>query len=117
MMIIVLWILFQLIIKCSYSDPLIKNYQIVDLLENSPLNTFVIELTKSSHKLILLNINGFESKYFSIINGNIYTKNLIDREEFLHEKYCLNKFYCQIELHILVDDGLAYWVVPIHIIE
>ncbi|CAF0955117.1 unnamed protein product [Rotaria sp. Silwood1] len=117
MMIIIISILFVIIIKNSYSNPIIKTYPVVDLLENIPLNTFVIELTNSSNKLILINLNEFETKLFSIINGNIYTKDLIDREEFIDKKYCLDKFYCKIELQILVDDGLAYWIIPIHIID
>ncbi|CAF0976847.1 unnamed protein product [Rotaria sordida] len=117
MKIIIIICILNVIIKSSYSNPLIKSYPIIDLLENSPLNTFVIELTNSSNKLILINLNEFETKLFSIINGNIYTKNLIDREEFLDKKYCLDKFYCKIELQILVDDGLAYWIIPIHIVD
>ena len=117
------WILF-ILIECSISKSLIRTSPIVDLVENSRLNTFVIQLNESldianttSHKFVLLNINGFESKLFSIINGNIYTKDLIDREELIDNNYCSGRPYCKIELHILVDDGLAYMVIPIHIIE
>lgn len=121
MMIIDIFLLF-VVIKLSFSKTSLITYPIVDLLENSPLNTFVISLNSSlnmnnSTKLILLNLNGYESNLFSIINGNIYTKNSIDREEFLREKYCLDNSYCKIEIHILVNDGLAYWIIPIHIIE
>lgn len=115
-MIIIVYLL-SVLIKCSYSNPLIKTYPIIDLLENSPLNTFIVEITQSSNKLNLLNINRFETKLFSLKNGSIYTKDLIDREEFIDQQYCLNKRYCKIELQILVDDGLAYWIVPIHIVE
>ncbi|CAF4194172.1 unnamed protein product, partial [Rotaria sp. Silwood2] len=117
MMMIIQICILCIIIKSSYSNPLIKTYPIVDLLENSPLNTFVIELTNSSNKLILINLNEFETKLFSIINGNIYTKDFIDREEFIDKKYCLDKFYCKIELQILVDDGIAYWIIPVHIVD
>ncbi|CAF3347849.1 unnamed protein product [Rotaria socialis] len=117
MMMMMIIYLLSVIIKCSYSNPSIRTYPIVDLLENSPLNTFIIEVTQSTNKLNLLNINRFETKLFSIRNGSIYTKDLIDREEFLDRQYCLNKFYCKIELQILVDDGFAYWIVPIHIVD
>lgn len=120
MKIIIILILLFYKIKSSYLNrtPIIKSYEVIDLLENSPLNTFVIGLEEySKSKLILLNINEFETKYFSMINGNIYTKNLIDREEFLNKKYCLNKFYCQIELHVFINNGLAYLIIPIHIVE
>jgi hypothetical protein len=116
-----LWICFVLI-KYSFSKTSITNYPTVDLLENSPLNTLVIQLTPSLNKsklskLVLLNMSGFESDMFSIINGSIYTINSIDREQFIREKYCLDNLYCKIELHILVDGGLAYWVIPVHIVE
>ncbi|CAF1067307.1 unnamed protein product [Adineta steineri] len=116
-----LWILF-ILIQYSFSKTSITNYPTVDLFENSPLNTLVIQLTTSlnitkSSKLALLNMIGFELDMFSIINGSIYTIDFIDREEFITEKYCLDNLYCKIELHILVNDGLAYWVIPIHIID
>lgn len=120
-LIILLKILNILIKPCS-SNPSIITSTIIDLLENSPINTLVIDLTDISNnsnvtKLHLLNINGFETKYFLIKDGKIHTKNLIDREEFIDKKYCLSKFYCKIELQILVNNGLAYWIIPIHIIE
>ncbi|CAF0846479.1 unnamed protein product [Adineta ricciae] len=109
-------------IKYSFSKTLITNYPTVDLVENSPLNTLVIQLTTSLNitrtpKLFLLNTSGFECDVFTIVNGSIYTINSIDREEFLRRKYCLDNLYCKIELQILVDDGLAYWVIPIHIVD
>jgi hypothetical protein len=112
--------MLSMLIKCSFSKTSVTNYPTVDLLENSPLNTIVIQLIKSNmkqSKLVLLNMAGFESNTFSVINGSIYTTNLIDREQFINEKRCFDRLYCVIELHILVDDGFAYWVIPIHIIE
>ncbi|CAF1229404.1 unnamed protein product [Adineta ricciae] len=100
----------------------VTNYPTIDLVENSPLNTLVIQLTTSlnitrTSKLVLLNMSGFESDVFTIVNGSIYTTNSIDREEFLRRKYCLDNLYCKVELQILVDNGLAYWVIPIHVVD
>ncbi|UJR25047.1 hypothetical protein I4U23_006407 [Adineta vaga] len=117
-----LWLLL-VFLKYSFSEILITNYPTVDLLENSPLNTLIIHLTTSlnltrTSKLVLLNMSGFELDMFTIINGSIYTIDVIDREEFLRNKYCLDSLYCKIELHILVNDRLlAYWVIPIHIVD
>ncbi len=115
-------ILFFIIIKYTFCKISITNYPIVDLIENSPLNTLVISLSRitnltNSTKLILLNLNGFETNLFSIINGSIYTIHSIDREEFIDKQYCLDNLYCKIEIHILVNDGNGYWIIPIHIIE
>ena len=115
------WLVF-VFIKYSFSQTLITSYPTVDLVENSPLNTLVIQLTTSlnitrTSKLVLLNMSGFEFDFFTIVNGSIYTTNPIDREEFLRKKYCFDNSYCKIELHILVDDGSAYWVIPIHVVE
>jgi len=120
-MIINLSILF-ILIKLTYCKISITNYPTVDLLENSPLNTFVVSLSRltnltNSTKLVLLNLNGYETTMFSIINGSIYTINSIDREEFIEKQYCLDNLYCKIEIHILVNDGNGYWIIPIHIIE
>ena len=38
-------------------------------------------------------------------------------EQFLIEKRCFDRSFCLIELHILVNDGFQYWIIPIHIIE
>ncbi|CAF4266507.1 unnamed protein product, partial [Adineta steineri] len=72
---------------------------------------------KNEMKLILLNLSGFERNYFEIKNENLYTINEIDREDFLNSKKCFDRSYCLIELHILVNDGQQYWVIPIHIVD
>ena len=94
----------------------IKTYPTIDLKENIPLNTKVIEL-KTKSKLVLLNLSEFEKNLFSIINESIYTINIIDREQLIGEKRCFDRLYCLIELHILVNDGQQYRVIPIHILE
>ena len=112
-----LWLL--IVIRSSFSATLTKTYPTVDLKENSEINTNVVQLTgdASRLKLALLNLGGFERNLFEIRNGNIYTINEIDREQLLVEKRCFDRLYCLIELHILVNDGEEYWVIPIHIIE
>ena len=97
-----LWILF-ILVKCLHCQPIIETFSTVDLLENSQLNTFVIQLIEqltsvdnSSTKLVRLNLSGFERDLFSIIHGSLYTKGAIDREEMLAKKYCMNKFYTRI---------------------
>ena len=119
MLIHVCILIIIIIIQVSFSITSIKTYPTINLKENSPINTKVIELTESEKelKLILLNLGGFETKYFGIINESIYTINEIDREQFLGEKRCFDRSYCLIELHILVNDGQSYWVIPIHIVE
>jgi len=115
--------IFLILIKYSLSKTSIITYPLVDLIENSPINTSIISLTSSSslklnkRKYVLLNINEYETDKFEIRNENIYTKNEIDREEFIEKNYCLNNSYCQIEVHIIVNDGLEYIIIPIHIIE
>jgi len=110
-----------IIIKICLSTTSIKTYPTVNLTENVPINTNVIKLIKdeekNDYKLILLNLGGFETNLFEIKNENIYTINQIDREQFIIEKRCFDRLYCLIELHILVNDGQQYWVIPIHIIE
>jgi hypothetical protein len=115
-------ILLLIIIKSCLSSTSIKTYPTVNLTENVPINTNVIQLIKDeekneNYKLILLNLGGFETNLFEIKNENIYTINEIDREQFIIEKRCFDRLYCLIELHILVNDGQQYWVVPIHIVE
>ncbi|CAF1094449.1 unnamed protein product [Rotaria sp. Silwood1] len=98
---------------------LTKTYPTIDLKENIPINTNILQLTKEvkNLKLILLNLGGFETNLFSINNENLFTINEIDREKLLGEKRCFDRSYCLIELHILVNDGEQYWVIPIHIID
>jgi hypothetical protein len=97
----------------------VTNYPTVDLLENVPINTLVLRLTQETrkHKLVLLNMSGFESNMFSVVNGSVYTTNVIDREQLVAEKRCLDRLSCTLGLHVLVDDGLAYWVIPVHVVE
>jgi hypothetical protein len=112
-----------LVIKFTFCKISITNYPTIDLVENCPLHTLVVSLSRlntnltSTTKLVLLNLNGFESNMFSIINGSIYTVHSIDREEFIDKQYCLDNLYCKIEIHILVNDGNGYWIIPIHIVE
>ena len=102
----------------------IKTYPTIDVRENVPLNSEVIELKSNNGvgrgrwKLILLNLAGFESMYFGLNEENVLqTRHSIDREEFLQAKRCFDRLFCLIELHILVNDGEEYLVIPIHIVE
>ena len=115
----------MMMMKSSTSTTSIKTYPTVHLRENVPINTTVISLLTNEErsvemkrlKLSLLNLSGFETNLFEIRNGNICTTNEIDREQFVGEKRCFDRLYCLIELHILVNDGQQYWVIPIHIVE
>ena len=112
-------ILFYMMKSCL-STTSIKTYPTVNLTENSRINTEVVKLRRKEEremKLILLNLGGFETNLFIIKNESIYTINEIDREQFVGEKRCFDRSYCLIEVHILVNDGEQYWVIPIHIIE
>lgn len=113
------YFLLFIIIKRTFSITLTKTYPTVDLKENCPINTNVFQLINEVKdlKLILLNLGGFETNLFSIKNENIFTINEIDREQLITEKRCFDRSYCLIELHILVNDGEQYWVIPIHIVE
>jgi hypothetical protein len=121
-MLVKIFILFYFI-KSSLSITSIKTYQTVELKENSPINTNVLQLIPTfgndvnKLKLVLLNLGGFETNLFTIMNESIYTINEIDREKLIGEKRCFDRSKCLIELHILVNDGERYWVIPIHIIE
>ncbi|CAF0980028.1 unnamed protein product [Adineta steineri] len=99
----------------------IKTYSTINIKENVKINTKIYEFSepnnKNEMKLILLNLSGFERNYFEIKNQDLYTINEIDREDFLNSKKCFDRSYCLIELHILVNDGQQYWVIPIHIID
>ena len=115
-----LWMLFSAGRQDVCSTTLITTYPTVDLLENSPLNTLVTRLRVSEatkSKMMLLNMMGFESEMFAIVNGSLCTTSVIDREQLIDEKRCSDRFYCLVEIHILVDDGLAYWVIPVHVVE
>ncbi len=111
--------LLIIIVESSLSTTSIKTYPTVNLTENVPINTNVIKLITDEQrlKLILLNLGGFETNLFEIKNESLYTTNEIDREQFVGEKRCFDRLYCLIEVHILVNDGQQYWVIPIHIIE
>ena len=115
------WVLFTAGREDVCSTTLITTYPTVDLLENSPLNTLVTHLRVSEaaarSKMMLLNMVGFESEMFAIVNGSLCTASVIDREQLIDEKRCSDRFYCLVEIHILVDDGLAYWVIPVHVVE
>ncbi|CAF1066806.1 unnamed protein product [Rotaria sordida] len=112
-------ILLFIIIKNSLLTTLTKTYPTIDLKENIPINTNILELTNEVKdlKLVLLNLGGFETNLFTIKDQNLFTINEIDREKLIGEKKCFDRSYCLIELHILVNDGEQYWVIPIHIIE
>jgi hypothetical protein len=114
------WVLFAAGRQDVCSTTLITTYPTVDLLENSPVNTLVSHLRVSESarsKMMLLNMMGFESEMFTIVNGSLCTASVIDREQLIDEKRCSDRFYCLVEIHILVDDGLAYWVIPVHVVE
>mgnify|MGYP007021847870 CR=1 FL=1 len=96
----------------------------IELTENIPNGTFVISLNQLFNQVKfrqksfnLLNLNGFEREYFELKIENIYTKNSIDREEFVSKRYCSNELLCQIELHLLSNDTLFYLIIPIEILE
>ncbi|CAF0814414.1 unnamed protein product [Adineta steineri] len=113
--------LLYYITKEITSTTSIKTYSTINVKENVKINTKIYEFTepnnKNEMKLILLNLSGFERNYFEIKNENLYTINKIDREDFLNSKKCFDRSYCLIELHILVNDGQQYWVIPIHIVD
>jgi hypothetical protein len=122
MLICHLCFLFLIIIQISIGTTSIKTFPTINLRENVPIQTKVINLMENEdemkkYKLILLNLGGFETNLFEIKNENILTKSEIDREQLIGEKRCFDRLYCLIELHILVNDGQQYWVIPIHIIE
>ena len=98
----------------------VKTYPIIDLIENTRKGEIVHHFDFkriSIEKIVLLNLNGFERNLFEIENENLLTKTSIDREEILEKKFCFDENYCLIELHFIVNDGLSYWIFPIHIVE
>lgn len=94
----------------------VKTYPIVDLEENSPLDGFVHRF-ETKRKLVLLDLNGFEREFFKVEKNFVRLQRNVDREEMLEKKRCFDENYCLIELHFIVDDGLSYWILPIHIVE
>jgi hypothetical protein len=108
-------------IRISICTTSIKTFPTINLRENVPINTKVVDLKMDEEmkkwKLVLLNLGGFETNLFEIKNEKVLTKNVIDREQLLIEKRCFDRLYCLIEIHILVNDGEKYLVIPIHIIE
>ena len=95
----------------------------VELQENVLIGSEVVDLNvldgKKKMKISLLEVNGYEQKYFQVNSDakKIFTRDSIDREEFLLRKYCFNRLFCSIELHLLINDGEEYWIIPIHLIE
>ena len=115
-----LLILLNLINKVKLTTS-IKTYPTVELKENCRIGSEVVRLFATSNdeniKLVLLNLGGFERNLFEIKKEKIITINEIDREELIISKRCFNRLKCLIEVHILVNDGEQYWVIPIHILE
>ena len=95
----------------------------VELKENVVIGSEVVDLNvvdgKTKLKISLLEVNGYELKYFQVNSEEkkIFTRHSIDREEFLSRKYCFNRLFCSIELHLLINDGEEYWIIPIHLLE
>lgn len=117
-------IIILFLIKNCRSKIVVQTSSTINLIENTPVKTFVVSLNElvnfnkhQKQRFELLNLNGYERKYFRIENETIYTNDWIDREEFLEKNFCSNEFYCQIELHILTNDNSFYLIIPIHILE
>ena len=117
-------LILLLMVQISISTTSIKTFSTINLHENVPINTKVVDLKMDEEegemkkwKLSLLNLGGFETNLFEIKNEKLLTKSSIDREQLLIEKRCFDRLYCLIEVHILVNDGEKYLVIPIHIVE
>jgi hypothetical protein len=99
----------------------IRTLSTVDLHENVSIGSEVVTLKSEigEKKWNLLNLNGYELSYFDIGMDEkvIRTRRRIDREEMLRRKECFDVTYCLIELHVLINDGEEYLVIPIHIVE
>ncbi|CAF1115721.1 unnamed protein product [Didymodactylos carnosus] len=109
---------FILIIVYVVNSTSITNYPVVNIKENAPVDTLVIQLPVDQNKIMLLNMSGFELNYLTLnkSDNSIRIKKLIDREQFVNDHYC-DKQQCLVELHLLVQDGLKYWVIPLHILD
>ena len=95
-----------------------KTYSVINLLENTPVNTLVKRLEDGvTMKMKMLNVNGYETELFSLRNGSIHTSSQIDREDLLKKRRCLDELYCLIELQVIIDDGRIYLIIPIHVVE
>lgn len=117
-------IVFLLLLRESQGRITVKTSRTIDLIENSRIGTKIASLNElfptiklRQRSFDLLNLNGFEKNYFDFENENLFTKHLIDREEFVEKRYCSNENICEIELHLLVNDVSSYLIIPIHIIE
>lgn len=117
-LLIVLWMMLMRV-ECKTS---VLTHPRVELVENIVVNSVVVSLSsmmrrRNVSKVQLMNLNGFEKEKFEIRNENVLTRSEIDREEFVLNGYCLNEHSCEIEVHLLMNDGNDYWIIPIHIVE
>ena len=118
-----IWLFLLILVEESQAMASIKTYSTVELRENVEIGSEVIqlmneeELRRRKTKMLLLNLSGFETNYFELHNEKIRTINRIDREDFLRKKYCFDPERCLIELHLLINNGEEYWIIPIHIVE
>jgi hypothetical protein len=100
----------------------IRSYSAVAVRENVPIGSEIVDLTKMNArkmKIDLLNVSGFETEYFQVDSSasGVRSKSSIDREALVASRRCFDRSYCSIELHLLVNDGEEYWVVPVHVLE
>ena len=110
--------LLVLLLGVCASTTSIRTYGTVEVHENIPTGTNIVSLQEQSAKFYLLNLSGFERRFFEVQRGgSVVVREPIDREEFLQSKRCFDRSYCVIELHVLVDDGQQYVVIPVHIVE
>lgn len=118
------WLLFlSVLLRLCLGKTSIRTSLTVELRENVVIGSEVVDLNvldgKTKLKISLLEVNGYEAKYFRVNSDEkkIFTRDSIDREEFLSRKYCFNRLFCSIELHLLINDGEEYWIIPIHLLE
>jgi hypothetical protein len=118
------WLLMcWMLVRVCLGKTSIRTSSMVEMKENVSVGSEVVDLNlidaKKKMKISLLEVNGYEMKYFRV-NGEekkIFTVDVVDREEFLARKFCFNRLFCSIELHLLINDGEEYWIIPIHLIE
>ena len=117
-MVISVCLLLLLLIGGSAATTSIRTYGTVEVHENVPVGTTIVSVQEQGAKFYLLNLSGFERRYFEVQRGgSVVVREPIDREEFLQSKRCFDRSHCLLELHILVDDGQQYVVIPVHIVE